>query len=158
PFVIPAEKGPRTARVMVVGESAAQGDPEPTFGLPRYLEAMLGEALPGVKVEVVNAGVVAINSHALVPAAHDLARQAPDVVVVYAGNNEVVGPFGPGTALTGRPPGLALVRASIALGTTRIGQLLGSFGRRGKDPAEWRGMEMFLDHRVSVDDPAMAQV
>ena len=156
PFVIPAEKGPRTLRVMVLGESAAQGDPEPTFGLARFLQAMLEEALPGVRVEVVNAGLVAINSHALVPMARDLARHAPDVAVVYAGNNEVVGPFGPGTVLTGRPPGLALVRASLAIGTTRIGQLLGALGRRGKDvPTEWRGMELFLDHQVRADDPAM---
>jgi len=156
PFVIPAEKGPRTLRVVVLGESAAQGDPEPTFGVARFLQAMLEEALPGVRVEVVNAGLVAINSHALVPMARDLARRAPDVAVVYAGNNEVVGPFGPGTVLTGRPPGLALVRASLAIGTTRIGQLLGALGRRGKDvPIEWRGMELFLDHQVRADDPAM---
>ena len=156
PFVIPAEKGPRTLRVVVVGESAAQGDPEPTFGLARFLQAMLEEALPGVRVEVANAGLTAINSHALVPIARDLARHAPDVAVVYAGNNEVVGPFGPGTVLTGRPPSLALVRASLALGTTRIGQLLGALGRRGKDvPTAWRGMELFLDHQVRADDPAM---
>src|SRR4029453_9537269 len=159
PFVIPEEKGPRTVRVVVLGESAAQGDPEPTFGLARHLQGMLEDAGPGARVEVVNAGLVAINSHALVPMARDLARRAPDVAVVYAGNNEVVGPFGPGTVLTGRPPGLALVRASLALGTTRIGQLLGGLGRRSKDtPAEWRGMELFLDHQVRADDPAMAQV
>jgi len=125
PFAIPAEKGPRTVRVVVLGESAAQGDPEPTLGLARFLQAMLEEAVPGARVEVVNAGLVAINSHALVPMARDLARHAPDVVVVYAGNNEVVGPFGPGTVLTGRPPGLGLVRLSLAIGTTRVGQLLG---------------------------------
>ena len=94
-------RGPRTVRVVVLGESAAQGDPEPTFGVSRFLEAMLEEAAPGVRFEVVNAGVVAINSHVLVPMARDLARHAPDVVVVYAGNNEVVGPYGPGTVLTG---------------------------------------------------------
>jgi tetratricopeptide (TPR) repeat protein len=156
PFVIPAEKGPRTIRVVVLGESAAQGDPEPSFGMARFLQAMLEEAVPGARVEVVNAGLVAINSHALVPMARDLARRAPDVVVVYAGNNEVVGPFGPGTVLTGRPPGLGLVRLSLAIGTTRIGQLLGRLGRQGKDiPTEWRGMELFLDHQVRADDPAM---
>ena len=160
PFVLPEEKGPRTVRVVVLGESAAQGDPEPTFGVSRFLEAMLEEAAPGVRFEVVNAGVVAINSHVLVPMARDLARHAPDVVVVYAGNNEVVGPYGPGTVLTGRTPGLGLIRASIALGTTRLGQLLGALGRpRGKDaPGEWRGMELFLDHQVRADDPGMAQV
>ena len=159
PFVIPEEKPPRTVRVMVIGESAAQGDPEPTFGLARFLQAMLEEAVPDARFEVVNAGVVAINSHALVPIARDLARHAPDVAVVYAGNNEVVGPFGPGTVLTGRPPGLALVRASLALGTTRIGQLLARLGPGARGaPGEWRGMELFLDHQVRADDPAMAQV
>lgn len=160
PFVLPEEKGPRTVRVVVLGESAAQGDPEPTFGVSRFLEAMLEESVPGVRFEVVNAGVVAINSHVLVPVASDLARHAPDVAVVYAGNNEVVGPYGAGTVLTGRPPGLGLVRASIALGSTRIGQLLGAIGRpRGKDaPGEWRGMELFLDHQLRADDPSMEQV
>ena len=159
PFVIPEEKGPRTVRVVVLGESAAQGDPEPTFGLSRYLEAMLEASLPGVRVEVVNAGVVAINSNVLVPMAQDLARRAPDVIVVYAGNNEVVGPYGPGTVLTGRQPSLPLIRASVWLSTTRLGQLLGALGRRrGKDaPGEWRGMELFLDHQVRADDPALEQ-
>ena len=141
PFVIPAEKGPRTVRVVVLGESAAQGDPGPSFGLGRFLQAMLEEAVPGARVEVVNAGLVAINSHALVPMARDLARHAPDVAVVYAGNNEVVGPFGPGTVLTGRPPGLALVRASLALGTTRHRPAARRGGTAGKGRA----------HRVAGD-------
>ena len=160
PFVVPEEKRPRTVRVMVVGESAAEGDPEPTFGVSRFLEAMLEEAVPGVRFEVVNAGVVAINSYVLVPIARDLARHAPDVVVIYAGNNEVVGPFGPGTVLTGRQPGLGLIRASIAMGSTRVGQVLTVLGRslRRDTPAEWQGMELFLDHQVRADDPAMEQV
>jgi tetratricopeptide (TPR) repeat protein len=160
PFVIPEEKRPATVRVMVLGESAAEGDPEPTFGVSRYLEAMLEVAAPGVRFEVVNAGVVAINSHVLVPIACDLARHAPDVVVVYAGNNEVVGPYGPGTVLTGRQPSLPLIRASIALGSSRLGQLLVSLGRslRKDSPTEWQGMELFLGHQVRADDPAMQQV
>ncbi len=160
PFVIPEEKRPRTVRVMVLGESAAEGDPEPTFGVSRFLQAMLEEAVPGVRFEVVNAGVVAINSHVLVPIARDLARHAPDVVVIYAGNNEVVGPYGPGTVLTGRQPSLGLIRASIVLGSTRLGQVLTSLGRSlGKEtPTEWQGMELFLDHQIRADDPVMEQV
>jgi tetratricopeptide (TPR) repeat protein len=160
PFVLREEKSPRTVRVMVLGESAAEGDPEPTLGVSRFLEAMLEEAVPGVRFEVVNAGVVAINSHVLVPVARDLARHAPDVVVIYAGNNEVVGPYGPGTVLTGRQPGLWLIRASIALGSTRLGQVLTTLGRslRKDTPGEWQGMELFLDHQVRADDPAMEQV
>ena len=160
PFVIPEEKGPRTVRVAVLGESAAEGDPEPTFGVSRFLEAMLEESAPGVRFEVVNAGVVAINSHVLVPIAQDLAGRKFDVAVIYAGNNEVVGPFGPGTVLTGRQPGPRLIHLSIALGATRIGQLMSGVGRslRKDTPVEWQGMELFLDHQVRADDPAMEQV
>jgi len=158
PFAFPREKGPRTARVFVVGESAAQGDPEPAFGVSRFLQVMLEQALPGVKVEVVNAGVVAINSHALLPIARDLARRGGDVVVVYAGNNEVVGPYGNGTVLTGRSPPLGLVRTAVALRGTRIGQLLASALVPAGDatPDTWRGMEMFLGQQVRADDPTMA--
>ena len=160
PFVLPEEKGPRTVRVAVLGESAAEGDPEPTFGVSRFLQAMLEESIPGARVEVVNAGVVAINSHVLVPIARDLAGRQFDVAVIYAGNNEVVGPYGPGTVLTGRQPGPALIRVSIWLGATRLGQLVTSIVRsfRKDTPAEWQGMELFLDHQVRADDPAMEQV
>src|ERR1700677_3281528 len=41
PFVIPKVKPPDTIRVFVFGESAAYGDPQPEFGLPRVLEALL---------------------------------------------------------------------------------------------------------------------
>ncbi|MFO0583455.1 MAG: tetratricopeptide repeat protein [Anaeromyxobacter sp.] len=159
-FAFPREKGPRTARVFVVGESAAQGDPEPAFGVARFLQAMLEAALPGVKVEVVNAGVVAVNSHALLPIVRDLAGRGGDVVVVYAGNNEVVGPYGNGTVLTGRQPPLGLVRTAVALRSTRIGQLLASalLPRGEASPDAWRGMEMFLGQQVRADDPTMAGI
>jgi len=123
PFAVPLERGPRTFRVVVLGESAAQGDPAPPYGFARFLEAMLREAWPDLTVEVVNAGVVAINSHVMRPIARDVAALRPDVVVVYAGNNEVVGPYGPGTVLTGGQPGLATIRAAVALSSTRLGQI-----------------------------------
>jgi len=95
-----------------------------------------------------------------VPIAQDLAGRKFDVAVIYAGNNEVVGPFGPGTVLTGRQPGPRLIHLSIALGATRIGQLMSGVGRslRKDTPVEWQGMELFLDHQVRADDPAMEQV
>lgn len=159
PFAVPLEKGPRTFRVAVLGESAAQGDPAPPYGFARFLEAMLREAWPEVHVEVVNAGVVAINSHVMVPIARDVARLRPDVVVVYAGNNEVVGPYGPGTVLTGGAPGLGTIRAAVALSSTRLGQALVA-ALRPADAAggEWRGMEMFLERQVRASDPRLEAV
>src|SRR5262245_58957452 len=54
-----------TLRILVFGESAALGDPEPGFGMPRFLEALLEDRLPDRHVEVVNAAVTALNSHAI---------------------------------------------------------------------------------------------
>ena len=158
-FVIPAVKAPRTFRIFIVGESAAQGDPEPTFGFGRFLQAMLRERFPDFRFEVINTGVVAINSHALLPIARDIARHDADVVIVYAGNNEVVGPYGNGTVFTRRQPSLAMIRASIALRSTRIGQLLSTgLVPRGQnaDLKIWRGMEMFLGQQLRANDPSMS--
>lgn len=158
-FAIPAEKGARTFRIFIVGESAAQGDPEPTFGFGRFLEAMLRERFPAVDFEVVNTGVVAVNSHVLLPIVRDLAPHAGDLFVIYAGNNEVVGPFGAGTVLTTGSARLPLVRVSLALQATRVGQLLGRLmaPAAGGQP-EWRGMEMFLEQGISEGDPRMREV
>ena len=48
----------------------------------------------------------------------------------YLGNNEMVGPFGAGTVFGSRAPGVGLVRADLAVKTTRIGQLLDSLMQR----------------------------
>src|SRR4051794_5357726 len=45
-FAFPAQKSPTTFRIFVVGESAAQGDPEPSFSFSRFLEVMLRDRFP----------------------------------------------------------------------------------------------------------------
>src|SRR6185312_16411036 len=52
---IPREKPADTIRIFVFGESAAYGDPQPRFGLPRMLDTVLSARHPGKKFEVVNA-------------------------------------------------------------------------------------------------------
>jgi len=162
PISITQEKAPGTIRVFVFGESAAFGDPQPRFGLPRMLEAMLELRHPGVKFEVVNAAMTGINSHTIVPIARDCARAGGDIWVIYMGNNEVVGPFGAGTVFGPQAPALPAIRASLALKTTRTGQLLDSLLDRLRPPppskSEWGGMMMFLDQRIRADDPRMANV
>jgi tetratricopeptide (TPR) repeat protein len=160
-FAIPADKRPGTFRIFIVGESAAQGVPEPSYGFARYLEVMLRERFPSVTFEVVNTGISSINSHVLLPITRDLARRRPDLFVLYIGNNEVVGPYGPETTLTPHASSLFLIRASIALKSTRVGQLLGGiFQARANQaaPVEWRGIQMFLKHQVPAADPALARV
>jgi tetratricopeptide (TPR) repeat protein len=159
---ITQKKSPGTIRIFVFGESAAFGDPEPLFGLPRMLQATLEWRHPGMKFEVVNAAMTAINSHTIVPIARDCARADGDVWVVYMGNNEVVGPYGAGTIFGPQAPALPIIRASLALKATCTGQLLGSLLAALQPPppskSEWGGMEMFLDQRIRVDDRRMLNV
>jgi len=158
PFVIPARKAPGTYRIFVVGESVAFGDPDPTYGFSRYLEMMFRERFPQTKFEVINAGTTAVNSYVLLPMVEDLAHHQPDLFVIYAGNNEVVGPFGPGTVLTPHL-NLTAIRAGIFVNSTRLGQLIAKLTRSSKKNApEWRGMEMFLDRQVRADSPEMRPV
>jgi hypothetical protein len=123
PIFIPQIKPPDTVRIFVFGESAAFGDPQPRFGLPRLLQAMLELRFPGTRFEVVNAAMTGINSNVILPIARDCAGASGDIWVIYMGNNEVVGPFGAGTVFGSRAPPLPLIRASLALKATRTGQL-----------------------------------
>ncbi len=126
------------------------------------LQAMLEQRHPGVTFEVINAAMTAINSHTVLPIARDCAGAMGDVWVIYMGNNEVVGPFGAGTVFGPQAPALPFIRASLALKTTRIGQLMNSLLNAFNPPppskSEWGGMEMFLDQRIRVDDPRMKNV
>jgi tetratricopeptide (TPR) repeat protein len=158
PFLFATEKPAGTCRIFVLGESAAQGAPNNAFRFGRILEAMLQERFPG-RFEVVTLAMAAINSHVVLEIAHDCARYEPDFFVVYMGNNEVVGPYGPGTVLTSALSNLPLIRTGIRLRATKLGQLVSAMGS-GKlaegGPRVWRGMEMFLGNQVRADDPRMA--
>ncbi len=159
PYAIPATKPPGTLRIFVLGESAAWGEPDPTFGFARYLEAMLRASFPSVKFEVINTGTTAINSHVLLPITKDLAQHQPDLFVIYAGGNEAIGPYGPGTVLTSASLSLPVIRAKIFFDSTRFGQLVAKVSSSGgQKPAEWRGMEMFLDRQVRADSPQLPAV
>ena len=151
-YAIPAEKPQNTFRIFVLGESAAMGDPDPAYGFSRYLEVMLRQRYPAMKFEVVNTGSVAINSHVLLPIAEGLAKQRPDLFIIYSGNNEVVGPYGAGTALTGSGMSMPVIRGNVFVRSTRIGQLLTKVGTQKR---EWGGMEMFLDKQVRETSPLM---
>ena len=157
PYVIPATKPPGTYRIFVLGESVAWGDPDPSYGFGRYLEVMLRQRYPQTKFEVINASITAINSHAFLPMVKELAHYQPDLFVIYAGNTEVVGPFGPGTVLTPWDLNLPAIRAGIFFNSTRLGQLLGKVAGTSRKN-EWRGMEMFLDRQVRADSPQMKPV
>jgi len=153
-YSIPATKASGTYRIFVLGESAAMGDPDSAYGFSRYLELMLRERFPGMKFEVVNTGSVAINSHVVLRIADGLKDQKPDLFIIYSGNNEVVGPYGPGTMLTSAGMSMPVVRGSIFFRSTRVGQAVTRLGTKKR---EWHGMEMFLDQEVPASSPLLQQ-
>jgi tetratricopeptide (TPR) repeat protein len=161
-FSIPRAKPPGTVRIFVFGESAANGDPQPRFGLPRMLEAILGLRHPGKKFEVVNAAMTGINSHVILPLARDCEEARGDVWVIYMGNNEVVGPFGPGTVFGSQTTPLPWIRAGLALKATRTGQwfdaLRGAAQKTGAGSGEWEGMRMFVKYKLADSDPRLEVV
>ncbi|MBN1360662.1 MAG: tetratricopeptide repeat protein [Sedimentisphaerales bacterium] len=162
PYLFPADKPESTCRIFVLGASAAMGVPEPAFSFARMLRLMLVQQYPGVDFEVINTGMAAINSHAVLPIAREAAKHDPDVFLVYLGNNEVTGPYGAGTVFAPLSGNLSVIRAAIAFKGTRLGQLLtntlASIGAGASAPQMWRGLEMFLDKQVRADDPGLQDV
>jgi hypothetical protein len=161
-FSFAAEKPSGTCRIFVMGASAAQGYPDGAFSFARILEVLLGRRYPGVKFEVINTSIVATNSHVVLPIAREVVNYDPDLLIVYLGNNEVIGPYGIGSDLT-RPAGsLAAVRFGIALRRTRIGQLLqsavGWISGRDRVLQEWGGMEQYARNRIAAEDPRLEKV
>jgi tetratricopeptide (TPR) repeat protein len=152
-----AQKSPHTYRIFLFGESAAMGDPDPSFGAWRYLQVLLRERFPGTGFEVVCVAMTAINSHAILPIARECARRDGDLWIIYMGNNEMVGPFGAGTVFGSRAPGINQIRTELAVKSTKIGQLLDSLmqrlGGRSSTPKMWSGLNMFKDHQLRYDDP-----
>jgi len=102
--------------------------------------------------------MTAINSHAILPIARECARHQGDIWVLYMGNNEFVGPFGPSTVFGPQLPPLSLIRLNLALKQTRLGQLVARFASKHSDRTRWGGMKMFLDNQVAPCDTRKEKV
>ena len=158
PLLTTADKPANVKRIIVFGGSAAMGDPEPAFGLPRVLQTLLTLRFPDQQFEVINAAVTAINSHVVLSIAADCRQLDADAWVVYMGNNEVHGPFGAGTVFTETETPRWMIRSGLAFKRTRLGQVLSGGAGDEKVPDSWGGMKMFLDHQIRHDDPALDRV
>jgi tetratricopeptide (TPR) repeat protein len=161
-IVMEIPKPADTVRLFVLGESAALGDPDPDFSFGRILEVLLRDRFPTARFEVINAAMTAINSHAILPIARACARAEGDFWIVYAGNNEVIGPYGAGTVFGSPTPPWGVIRANLAFRSTRLGQVLEQTLRRLRPDSRpvdaWQGMELFLDRQVRREEPRMARV
>ena len=158
-----AERSDDRLRVFVLGGSAAMGFPHKNHGVDRLLAAQLRSLFPNRDVEVVNTAMTSVNSHVIYQVAQTLPSESADVAVILMGNNEVVGPYGPGTFNQNFLSSLSAIRALQALQRPRIWQLLDSSlaevqSSDAKADLEWQGMQMFVDNGVAEDDPRMSAV
>ena len=162
PVVLEREKSEKGYRIFILGESAAMGDPDPSFSFGRILKVLFQERFPGTEFEMVNTAFTAINSHVILPIARECARQNGDLWIIYMGNNEVAGPFGPATVFGSQSKSLSLIRAGIALKGFKTGQFLESVQERlfsdSNPTKEWGGLQMFLENQIQKNDPKLNRV
>jgi tetratricopeptide (TPR) repeat protein len=88
-------KPANTVRIFVVGESAAQGYPQPrNLSSSAFLELMLQDAWPDRRIEVINLSATAIASFPVLGIMTEALDYEPDLVVIYTGHNEFFGTYG----------------------------------------------------------------
>lgn len=157
PHRFPQKKANNGFRILIFGESAANGDPDSAYSFGRHLECLLENRFPQTDFEIINTGITAINSHVIVPIAKACAEVEADLWILYMGNNEAVGPYGPSTVFGMKAPPLPLIQVNRALKTTRIGQLLQTAmtasRNAGATPETWGGIEMFSENLLRANDP-----
>jgi tetratricopeptide (TPR) repeat protein len=91
-------KKPNTFRVFVLGESAGAGYPFiPLGAFSRYLQQRLSLEYPDSKIEVINCSMTAINTYTMRDLFPGILELKPDLVLIYAGNNEYYGALGVGS-------------------------------------------------------------
>ncbi|MCA9052880.1 MAG: hypothetical protein KDA75_03540 [Planctomycetaceae bacterium] len=122
-FTLPKPSG--TYRIIVLGASTVIGFPyAPEIAFPRQIEHLLEAQDPDTDVEVLNAGITAINSFEIADLAGYCAAAEPDLVVIHAGHNEFFGPGGPASTVLPLPP--QLVDAMFSVRRSRLGQMIGA--------------------------------
>jgi tetratricopeptide (TPR) repeat protein len=157
PRLVSRRKPDNTARIFVLGGSAAMGTPDPSFGFARILEFMLRRSFPDRRFEVINAAMRGINSHVVRLISSECAALEPDVFVVYLGNNEVAGLYGPKTptGFLGAHP--SLIPAHECIKRSRTNQLLrlvmGDQPSSGRNEKRTQTAAHYARYRTTHDDP-----
>lgn len=154
PLAFPKEKAPGTTRVFILGESAAAGTPDPAFGFSRMLELMWREQYPGKSIEILNVAMRGIDTHIIRTIAAECASLSPDLFVVYAGNNDMIGLHSPSPGEFRLTSNIHWLRFKDALPRLKLVQLGASaLGRLSQKPGPKQDMEFFRRQRLALDDP-----
>ena len=148
PFTLPRPQD--VYRIIFVGASTVEGFPYYTeLAFPRQVEALLKRQLPARRIEILNAGVVGINSFALADLVPRLLQAQPNLIVLYAGHNEFYGPGGVGSTATIAP---ALYGAMSHLRRWRLYQWLRKT-LRGPESGQPLISALPKDLEIGLDSP-----
>jgi tetratricopeptide (TPR) repeat protein len=158
---LPVERKPGRLRVVMLGESAVAGFPLEEFNLGRVTRVLWDERFPDEPMEMATVAMTGINSHILRVFAREAMQLDPDVVILYIGHNEVIGPYGPISKFAGALPSENLAQLSLWVRNTRIGRAMD----RGFEGAarlikpsvksSWIGLEEYSQARMAADDPSL---
>lgn len=159
-----ADKPEHGIRIFALGESSAAGFPYPPNAMfTRFVADALSDVLPRDTVEVVNLGIAATNSYALVDFVDEMLVHRPDAVLIYAGHNEYYGALGVGsTESLGAFPGfvrlylrLQRLKTFLLLRNSMKGALALLSPERPTDEASASRMESVVrNQRIVLDGQA----
>lgn len=146
-------KATNTVRIFCVGESAMQGYPQPRhLASSAFLRAMLQDAWPTRKVEVINLGTTAVASFPVLGIMAEALAFEPDLIVIYTGNNEFFGTYGVASAgRAGSKPWM--LRANRFLHSLAVVQGLSRLFGSGDSDLDQTLMEaMMAQNYIGPDD------
>ena len=158
---MPVEKDSAQLRVVMLGESAVAGFPSEEYSLGRLTRALWNERFPQRPMQMATVALVGVNSHTLRQLATESMKLHPDVLVIYAGHNEVIGPYGPVSRLAGGFSSRTMAQLSMGVRNTRSGRALesviGGFGPwlSGGGNERWKGLDEHKESQLAADDPAL---
>ena len=117
-------KSPATYRIFCLGESTMQGYPyEYNGAVHRLLADRLMSIFPNRRIEIVNLGITAANSYAVLDLVNEVVKYQPDLIIIYAGHNEFYGSLGVASQeYLGRKR--AFIKAYLALDRWKVFQLI----------------------------------
>ncbi|MEW6711922.1 MAG: tetratricopeptide repeat protein [Candidatus Riflebacteria bacterium] len=149
-------KSSNAFRVFILGESAARGEFLADFSFARMLHAALQKQYPGKKIEVINTGIPAINSWIIREITKEIINYHPDLAIIYAGHNEFIGPYGPGSIFSGQSS-RNMANLGIFASSLHMIQLLKSINASSESIPGWRGLDMFSHINIEPGNPAIQQ-
>ncbi len=142
-------------RVFVLGGSTVQGYPYPYMvAFPSLLESILNARYSNRKFKVLNCGLTALNSFALIDLVEELMNYSPDLIILYTGHNEFYGVYGSG-AVQSFSRNRTITRLFMKLEQTAIYQLIQRLTERiphsGKEPVKGLIEVMVKDKSIPLN-------